>query len=120
MAVSELIASLSQDARRLRWEVGIGRPMFSITNVVTIRGPRCAAVAFTMASGNDMMIDTLEVFRFDSRLANLPLLVAFDLDAAIAELERAPHRDRRLTLVVPPVAGSATLLAPGVPHRSAR
>ena len=65
--------------------------MFSITEVVAIRGPRCAAVGFTMDYGNDMMSDALEVFRFDSRLMNLQVLVAFDpddFDAAIAELDR--------------------------------
>jgi len=65
--------------------------MFSITEIMAIRGHRCAAVAFTMDYGNDVITDALEVIRLDSQFVNLQLLVAFDLDdrdAAIAELDR--------------------------------
>jgi hypothetical protein len=73
------------------WEVGSGRPTFSMLEVIAVRGQRIAAVTFTVDYGNDMHTDMISCIRFDSQLQLQQRRVVFDIDArdaAIAEVDR--------------------------------
>ncbi len=63
------------------WDVGSGRPRWSMPDVVDVRGERCAAVVFVLDYGNDMFIDGIFCLRLDRDLQRALRAVQFDVDA---------------------------------------
>ena len=81
------ITELSKSA----WDVGSGRPIWSIPEVIAVRGQRIAAMTVVVDYGNDMRTDMITCIRLDPQLRLLQRRVQFDpddRDAAIAELDR--------------------------------
>jgi hypothetical protein len=73
------------------WRVGSGRPAFSITEVIAVRGQWSAAVAELHDFGEDMTTRQINCFQLDPESRLMRRSFDFDLgdrDAAIAELDR--------------------------------
>jgi len=73
------------------FDVGSGRPIWSIPEVIAVRDQRIAATALVIDYGNDMYTDMIACVRFDPQLQRLQRRVLFDIDAreaAIAEVDR--------------------------------
>jgi hypothetical protein len=73
------------------WSLTDDRPHFSILEIVSVHGHRCAAVVMNVDYGNGMGVEHIECWRLDATLRRANLTVAFDLDdrdGAIAELDR--------------------------------
>ena len=73
------------------WRATDERPHFSILEIVSVRGRRCAAVVMNVNYGNGMGVEHIECWRLDATLRRANLTIAFDLDdrdAGIAELDR--------------------------------
>jgi hypothetical protein len=73
------------------WDVGSGRPSWSIPEVIAVRGQRIAAMTLVIDYGNDMHNDMILCARFDPQLQLQQRVVQFDVDArdaAIAEVDR--------------------------------
>jgi hypothetical protein len=71
------------------WDVGVGRPHFSIRDVVAIRDDLCALVVFSIAYEDGSRSELLHLQQLD-RASRLRRIVQFDLDdveAAAAELD---------------------------------
>ena len=84
-------ATTYREASRSVFDVGSGRPSWSIPEVIAVRGRRIAATALVIDYGNDMCTDMIACVRFDPQLQRLQRRVLFDIDArlaAIAELDR--------------------------------
>jgi len=76
---------------RYTWDVGSGRPTWSIPEVIAVRGQRIAAITAVVDYGNDMRTDMISCLRLGPQLQQLQRAVVFDIDAcdlAIAELDR--------------------------------
>ena len=76
---------------RSTWDVGSGRPSWSMREVVALRGQRIAAADFVIEYGNDMHTDSIVCVRLDPQLRLLQREVHFDIDArdaATAEVDR--------------------------------
>ncbi len=72
------------------WDVGTGRPHFSIPEVVAVRGQRCAAAVWAYDYGDDWADAEILCIRL-TRSGMIDRAVAFDVDdpdAAIAELDQ--------------------------------
>jgi len=84
----------ASDWRRLvteTWQVGAGRPMFSIREVVAVRGQWSAAVVELLDFGEGMSIEYINCFQLDSVSRLMRRSFDFDLndrDAAVTELDR--------------------------------
>jgi hypothetical protein len=79
------------EAIKSNWDFGARRPIFSILEVVSVRGERSAAIMERVDFGNDMYVDFLGVFQLDCALQLQHRYVTFSPDArdeAIAELDR--------------------------------
>ena len=73
------------------FDVGSGRPIWSIPEVIAVRDQRIAATVLVIDYGDGMFTDMIACVRFDPQLRRLQRRVLFDLDdrdAAIAELDR--------------------------------
>jgi len=76
---------------RSTWDVGSGRPNWSILEVIAVRGRRIAAMMVVIGYGNDMHTDAIICVRLDPQVRRLQRVVTFDIDArdaAIAEVDR--------------------------------
>ena len=76
---------------RSTWDVGSGRPSWSILDVIAVRGQRIAAMSIVIGYGNDMHTDAIICVRFDPQRQLQQRLVVIDIDdrdAAIAEVDR--------------------------------
>jgi hypothetical protein len=76
---------------RSTWDVGSGRPSWSILDVIAVRGQRIAAMSIVIGYGNDMHTDAIICVRFDTQRQLQQRLVVIDIDdrdAAIAEVDR--------------------------------
>ena len=72
------------------WDVGSGRPQFSIEEVLAVRGQRLAVIVDRTDFGDDMRVDLIGINQLD-RTLRLQRVTSFDVDdsdAAIAELDR--------------------------------
>ena len=77
------------------FDVGSGRPIWSIPEVIAVRGQRIAATVLVNDYGKDAYTDMIACVRFDPQLQRLQRRVLFDIDdrdAANAELDRM-HAD---------------------------
>lgn len=86
-----LDASAFPEMIRTTWDVGSGRPTWSIQEVIAVRGQRIAAIAVIVDYGNDMQNNVILSVRLDPKLQLLQRLVEFDIearDAAIAEVDQ--------------------------------
>jgi hypothetical protein len=84
-------ASAYAEAARSVFDVGSGRPSWSIPEVIAVRGQRIAAFALVVDYGDDTYTDMIVCVRFDPRVRLLQRRVLFDIDArdaAFAELDR--------------------------------
>jgi len=73
------------------FDVGSGRPRWSIPEVIAVRDQRIAATTLVIDYGDDMYTDMIACVRFDPQLRRLQRRVLFDIDAreaAIAEVDR--------------------------------
>ena len=73
------------------WEVGEGRPRFSIPRVVATRDERCAAMVHAIEFESGLRNEFILCLCLDPELRREQRSVAFDLedvDAAVAELDR--------------------------------
>ena len=73
------------------WDLGSGRPSWSMPEVIAVRGQRIAAVSLVNDFGNDMHTDMTMCVCFNPQLKLQQRLVFFDVDArdaAIAEVDR--------------------------------
>ena len=73
------------------WEVGVGRPRFSLRETVSVRGERFAACALEIDYGDGMISETLHVVGLDPTMRLMQRTIEFDLDdvdEATAELDR--------------------------------
>jgi hypothetical protein len=73
------------------FDVGSGRPIWSIPEVIAVRDQRIAATVLVIDYGDGMFTDMIACVRFDPQLRRLQRRVLFDpddRDAAIAELDR--------------------------------
>lgn len=89
--VGSLDAATFQTSLGAAWDLGSGRPTFSITEIIAVRGDRCVAFSLNQDYGNEMNSPQICVLRFDSGLRSFQRLVVFDpeaRDAAIVELDR--------------------------------
>lgn len=84
-------ATTYREVSRSVFDVGSGRPIWSIPEVIAVRGQRVAATALVIDYGNEAYTDMIACVRFDPQLRRLQRRVLFDIDArvaAIAELDR--------------------------------
>lgn len=73
------------------WELGSGRPTWTMPEVIAVRGQRIAAYTSVNDVGNDMHLASINCVCFDPQPRLQQRLVFFDLDArdaAIAEVDR--------------------------------
>ena len=71
----------------LTWDIGGGRPHFSIPAIVAVRGERCAAMVQVIDYEDGPQTEFILCLRLDAELGREQRSVAFDLDdvdAAIA------------------------------------
>ena len=84
-------ASAYAEVGKSVFDVGAGRPIWSIPEVIAVRGQRTAATTLVIEYGNDTCTDMIACVRFDPHLQRLQRRVLFDIDArdaAIAEVDR--------------------------------
>lgn len=73
------------------WDVGTGRPRWTVQRVIAIRGQLSAAMNVSLDYGDDMFVDNILLFQLDANHELMHRLMVFDLDdvdAAVAELDR--------------------------------
>lgn len=80
-----------EEVVKMSWELGSGRPTWSIPEVIAVRGQRIAAMTMVNDFGNDMNLDMMVCVRLDPQLELRQRMVIYDVDArdaAIAEVDR--------------------------------
>ena len=73
------------------WQTGVGRPEFSVSEILAVRGERYAAAMFQIDYGNGMLFESIHVLALDAALNLMQRQVDFDredVDGATAELDR--------------------------------
>ena len=84
-------ATTYREVSKTVFDVGSGRPIWSIPEVIAVRGQRTAATILVIEYGNDTYTDMIACVRFDPYVQRLQRRVLFDIDArdaAIAEVDR--------------------------------
>jgi hypothetical protein len=79
------------EVMRMYWELGSGRPTWTMPEVIAVRGQRIAAFTSVNDFGNDMHLANINCVCLDPQLRLQQRLVFFDVDArdaAIAEVDR--------------------------------
>jgi len=73
------------------WDVGTGRPRWTIRQVIAICGQLSALMTLRLDYGDDTVVDNIACFQLDASAQLMRRLIVFDMDdvdAALAELDR--------------------------------
>jgi hypothetical protein len=73
------------------WDTNVGRPRFTLHEILAVRGERLAAGRLEIDYGNGWTIESIQLLELDATLTLVQRTTSFDVDdvdGAIAELDR--------------------------------